>query len=90
VFERATGMALPRNAAAISRLGDRVERSELQPGDLVFFVIRRALISHVGMYVGDGRFVHAASRGGDVRVSHLEERYWSRRFAQARRLLSTP
>jgi len=59
---------------------------ELRAGDLLFFVTRRQEVSHVGIYVGEGRFVHATRTGGDVRVSALDERYWSTRFVGARRI----
>jgi cell wall-associated NlpC family hydrolase len=64
-----------------------VDPGSLVAGDLVFFRIDGRRVSHVGIYVGEGRFVHAPSRGGKVRVDRLDDRYWSRRYAGARRVL---
>jgi len=86
VVQQALGIVLPRSAEAMSRVGAAIERSALRAGDLLFFVTRRKEVSHVGIYVGEGRFVHATSTGGDVRVSALGERYWSTRYAGARRI----
>lgn len=86
VVEQALGLVLPRSAIAMSRLGMQVERPSLQPGDLLFFVTRKRDVSHVGIYVGEGRFVHANRTGGEVTVSDLDSRYWSRRFVAARRV----
>ena len=80
------GTALPRNAAAISDVGRRVERDELQPGDLVFFNTLRRPFSHVGIYLGDQRFIHAPSGGGNVEIVNMSQRYWERRYNGARRL----
>ena len=65
--------------------GQQVERTALVPGDLVFFG-RRGRVNHVGIYVGEGRFLHAPSRGKDVRVDSLTSSYWSGRFMQGRRV----
>jgi len=86
VVQQAIGVILPRSAAAMSQIGDAIERSTLRAGDLLFFITRRQEVSHVGIYVGEGRFVHATRTGGDVRVSALDERYWSTRFVGARRI----
>jgi hypothetical protein len=88
VFREAVGMALPRRADEISKAGEVIDRSQLRPGDLVFFNTLRRAFSHVGIYIGDGRFVHAPSRGGGVRVEHMDEQYWSKRFNGARRVLA--
>lgn len=87
VFRAVTALELPRRAEEIGRLGSRVARSELQPGDLVFFDTRGRPYSHVAVYVGAGRFVHAPAQRGRVRVEALDDRYWQRRFNGARRLL---
>ena len=87
VFKHA-GVALPRRAADMARLGIKVDKHGLQPGDLVFFNTRRQAYSHVGLYVGDGQFLHAPASGGKVRVEDINERYWVARFNGARRLLS--
>jgi cell wall-associated NlpC family hydrolase len=85
----ATVIDLPRTAAAQFRQGCLVERNELQPGDLVFFknTYKRG-ISHVGIYVGDGQFVHAASTRRAVVVDRLDSPYFNKRFAGGRRVMS--
>jgi cell wall-associated NlpC family hydrolase len=87
VFQQAAGLALPHNARAISHAGEQITRTELKPGDLVFFNTLRRAFSHVGIYLGDNRFIHASSStSGDVMISNLTEKYWSKRFDGARRL----
>jgi cell wall-associated NlpC family hydrolase len=89
VFRQAAGVELPRDSRAISRAAQPVARDELQPGDLVFFNTLNRAFSHVGIYLGDDRFVHAASsRTGEVMVSYLANPYWRQRFAGARRVAS--
>lgn len=87
VFGQAIGLHLPRNAASQFLAGLKVSRSDMQPGDLVFFRTagRRGRISHVGIYIDNGRFIHSPSRGETVRVDNLSDNYWSRRFAGAKR-----
>ena len=87
VFQEVTGTTLPRTAKEMSRLGSRVAPADLAPGDLVFFNTRRLAFSHVGVYLGDGRFIHAPSAGGEVHVSTLSQQYWKQRFDGARRLV---
>jgi cell wall-associated NlpC family hydrolase len=87
VYERATGVTLPRSAKEMSRLGDKVALAELQPGDLVFFNTRRFAFSHVGIYLGDSLFIHAPRRGREVEVTTIDARYWQKRFDGARRLI---
>jgi cell wall-associated NlpC family hydrolase len=86
VFQQVTGVTLPRTAAEMSRVGDGIARHELEPGDLVFFNTRRMPFSHVGIYLGDNRFVHAPARGREVEVADLSNRYWQRQFNGARRV----
>ena len=87
VFERAWGVMLPAGTAALSKVGTPVRRlKELEPGDLVFYNTRNRPYSHVGIYLGDGRFVHAPRSGAIVRVESVETPYWRRRFNGARRL----
>lgn len=86
VFLDALGLALPRRSHEIVRSGFAVERERLQPGDLVFFNTLGRAFSHVGIYVGDGRFVHAPARRGQVRVDGLDDPYWAARFNGARRV----
>ena len=80
------GIELPHSAREQFSLGERVGREELEPGDLVFFRTYRHTASHVGIYVGDDKFVHAATRGGQVQVDSLDEAYYARRYLGARRL----
>lgn len=86
VFERAWGLELPRRAEEQARLGKRIRKHDLAPGDLVFFNTRKRAYSHVGIYVGDGRFIHAPRRGKRVRAERLDSPYWIARFNGARRL----
>lgn len=84
---RRDGLNLPHSARAQFRMGHRVSRQGLRPGDLVFFHTVTPGISHVGMYIGGGRFVHASSRrDGGVRVDRLDGGYYSRAFRGARRV----
>lgn len=89
VFRNALGIELPRvsrDMAKSPNSGELItDRAKLAAGDLVFFG-RKGRVNHVGIYVGDGRFVHAPSRGKDVTVSSLDQGYWSGRFMQARRV----
>ena len=82
------GIRLPRIAAEQYRIGDVVASRDLLPGDLVFFSTIAPGPSHVGLALGDGRFIHAPSERGDVRVENLNARYWQRRYLGARRIAS--
>lgn len=86
VFRETEGKQLPRDAVAMSKVGDKVDSSDLQPGDLVFFNTRRRPYSHVGIYVGEERFIHAPSRGREVEVVSMADRYWRTRYNGARRV----
>jgi cell wall-associated NlpC family hydrolase len=86
VFARAAGLRLPRNTFDLARSGAAVEPHDLRPGDLVFYNTQRRAFSHVGIYLGEARFVHAPSTGAAVRVDDMRVAYWSRRFDGARRL----
>jgi hypothetical protein len=88
VFREAAGLGLPRRSVDISKAGEVIRKDELKPGDLVFFNTLRRAFSHVGIYIGNGQFVHAPSRGGGVRVEDMSDRYWRKRFNGARRMLS--
>ncbi|TXL62436.1 C40 family peptidase [Zeimonas arvi] len=88
VYEETLGKVLPRRSVEMSREGESVDRHELKPGDLVFFNTLRRAFSHVGIYIGNNQFVHAPSRGKQVRVESLESSYWAKRFNGARRLLA--
>jgi cell wall-associated NlpC family hydrolase len=87
IFEKTIGMVLPRRAEEQARLSSllTVPREQLKPGDLVFFNTMRRTFSHVGIYVGEGKFIHAPRSGAVVRVEDLRDAYWSKRFTGARR-----
>jgi cell wall-associated NlpC family hydrolase len=88
VFQQVTGVTLPRTAKEMARIGDKVISTEdLKPGDLVFFNTRRFAFSHVGLYLGDNRFIHAPSRGSEVEIARLNDTYWQKHFNGARRLV---
>jgi cell wall-associated NlpC family hydrolase len=86
VFQQVTGITLPRTSQELSRVGRKVTVADLKVGDLVFFNTRSLPFSHVGIYLGDDRFVHAPSRGGEVEIVSLSANYWRTRFSGARRL----
>ena len=87
IFENSIGLALPRRADEQARSAGlaNIQRQELKPGDLVFFNTMKRTFSHVGIYVGDDKFIHAPRVGGEVRIEDMRESYWSRRFTGARR-----
>lgn len=86
VFARAAQARLPRNTFDLANAGAEVAPGELQAGDLVFYNTQRRPYSHVGIYLGQSRFVHAPSTGGAVRIEDMDVRYWAQRFDGARRL----
>lgn len=89
VFRQAAGVVLPRGSRAISEVSEPLAQADLRPGDLVFFNTLHRAFSHVGIYLGDDRFVHASSsRTGSVMVSNLNNRYWRERFDGARRVVA--
>ena len=87
IFEMSVGLVLPRRADEQARSKSllSINKDDLKPGDLVFFNTMRATFSHVGIYVGDGKFVHAPRTGAAIRVDDMREAYWSKRFTGARR-----
>lgn len=87
VFRHKAGIELPHSASAQFRKGTPVSRSELKPGDLVFFQTYRRGASHVGIYIGNGKFIHASSARGRVRVDSLDEGYYRQRYLGARRVV---
>lgn len=90
VYREAAGLQLPRTANdQFSRAGSPVARHDLSAGDLVFFRQGRGRIDHVGIYVGEGRFIHSPSRGGRVRIDALAAPHWTRSYKGARRLLAS-
>ena len=86
VYGRGAGVALPRNTQSLSEVGAAVAADALEPGDLVFFDTLRRPYSHVGIYLGDYRFIHAPTTGGQVELVDLRDRYWQHRYNGARRL----
>ncbi len=87
VFRDAVGKLLPRTAKEQSQVGDIVDKKELKPGDLVFFNTMRRAFSHVGIYLGDNRFMHAPRTGAEIRVEDMSQSYWVKRYNGARRVV---
>ncbi|HGP7632570.1 TPA: C40 family peptidase [Neisseria gonorrhoeae] len=87
IFKRAMGINLPRTSAEQARMGAPVARSELQPGDMVFFrTLGGNRISHVGLYIGNNRFIHAPRTGKNIEITSLSHKYWNGKYAFARRI----
>ncbi len=86
MFEQTVGLVLPRRAREQAQVTQAIDRQDLQPGDLVFFNTMRANYSHVGIYVGDNKFIHSPKPGERVRVEDMRQAYWERRFNGARRV----
>lgn len=86
VFKEKLGKALPRSSEDISRLGVAQKSSLLKPGDLVFYNTLNKTFSHVGIYLGNGQFVHSPSKGKSVGIVNMNEPYWKKRYNGARRL----
>lgn len=86
VFQKSVNIALPRSASAMSRIGLRVDKDELQPGDLVFFNTLRRQFSHVGLYLGNNKFIHAPSTGKNITIANMDQKYWATRYNGARRM----
>lgn len=86
VFQQASNLTLPHGARAISQLGQAITVDQLRPGDLVFFNTLKSAFSHVGIYIGDNRFIHAPTSGGGVHVVNMKDDYWAKRFNGARRV----
>jgi len=86
VFNDTFGFVLPRRSVEISKVGTTVAVNELRPGDLVFFNTMRHTFSHVGIYIGDNKFVHAPSTGSKIRVDDMRASYWVTRYNGARRI----
>jgi cell wall-associated NlpC family hydrolase len=87
-YREAAGLSLPRNTFDLSRLGVAIEPGALRPGDLVFYNTQQREFSHVGIYLGEDRFIHAPSSGGEVRVESLRAGYWVQRYNGARRVIA--
>jgi len=88
MFEKSVGLVLPRRAEEQAKVTEEINRSELKPGDLVFVNTMKRTFSHVGIYIGDGKFIHAPRPGKAVRVDDMREAYWQKRFNGARRVQS--
>ena len=86
MYEQTVGLILPRKAEQQAAATQQIDKTELRPGDLVFFNTMRRAFSHVGIYIGDGQFVHSPKPGAHVRVENMGESYWSRNFDGARRV----
>ena len=86
MYEQSIGLILPRRAEQQAAATQNIDKSELKPGDLVFFNTLRRTFSHVGIYVGEGRFIHSPKPGAEVRVESMTMDYWARRFDGARRV----
>lgn len=87
VYKDALGLLLPRTAREQSEVGNVVDKSELKPGDLVFFNTMRRAFSHVGIYLGDNHFLHSPRTGAEVRVEDMSQGYWVKRYNGARRVV---
>jgi cell wall-associated NlpC family hydrolase len=86
VFRHSANVSLPHNAHQISRYGSPVKSSQLREGDLVFYDTNNEAYSHVGIYLGNNRFIHAPSSGGSVRTENMLEHYWKIHYNGARRI----
>jgi len=88
MYEQTVGLILPRRADEQAAATQKIDKKDLQPGDLVFFNTMRRAFSHVGIYIGDNKFIHSPRPGAQVRVEDMGIAYWTRRFDGARRVLT--
>jgi len=86
MYQQTVGLILPRKAEQQAAATQTIQRADLQPGDLVFFNTLRRAFSHVGIYIGDGKFIHSPKPGAQVRVEDMGVAYWNHRFDGARRV----
>lgn len=86
IYEQTVGLILPRRAEQQAAATQKIDRNDLQPGDLVFFNTMKRAFSHVGIYVGESKFIHSPKPGAEVRVEDMRMAYWSHRFDGARRV----
>ncbi|TAJ80636.1 MAG: peptidoglycan endopeptidase [Gallionellaceae bacterium] len=86
VFRHSLGISLPRTSHEISKIGIALNADQLRPGDLVFFNTRQRAYSHVGIFIGEGKFVHSPKSGSRIRVEKMSEKYWGSRYSGARRI----
>lgn len=89
MYQQTVGLLLPRSADQQAAATQKIDKTELQPGDLVFFNTLRRTFSHVGIYVGEGKFIHSPHSGSQVRVEDMGTSYWRTRFDGARRVVDT-
>ncbi|MDF2465083.1 MAG: hydrolase [Ramlibacter sp.] len=89
MYEQTVGLVLPRRANEQAAATQTIDKKDLQPGDLVFFNTMKRAFSHVGIYVGDGKFIHSPKPGAQVRVEDMGGSYWQQRFNGARRVISS-
>ena len=85
IFKRSMGITLPRTSAEMATVGQQVDRANLKPGDMVFFG-GGGRVSHVGMYIGNDRFIHAPRTGRDIEITSMNGNYWKNRYITARRV----
>ena len=90
MYQQTVGLILPRKAEQQAAATEKIERGDLQPGDLVFFNTLKRAFSHVGIYVGEGKFIHSPRPGAEVRVENMGMSYWNHRFDGARRVGAQP
>lgn len=88
MYNQTVGHLLPRRAEEQAAATQKIDRTDLKPGDLVFFNTMRRAFSHVGIYVGEGKFIHSPKPGAEVRVEDMSNSYWQRRFTGARRVIA--
>jgi cell wall-associated NlpC family hydrolase len=88
MYEQTVGLVLPRRANEQAAATQAIDKKDLQPGDLVFFNTMKRAFSHVGIYVGEGKFIHSPKPGAQVRVEDMSGNYWQQRFNGARRVIS--
>ena len=89
IYQKTAGLTLPRRSDEQAAATAQIQKQDLKPGDLVFFNTMRRAFSHVGIYVGEGKFIHAPRTGAKVRIESMESSYWAKRFNGARRVDTT-
>lgn len=89
VFQNSLGLQLPRTSTEMGRSGIPLNAGQLRPGDLVFFNTTSSPNSHVGIFIGENRFVHSPRKGKAIEITRLDDRYWSRRYNGARRITTS-
>ena len=89
IYEQSIGLLLPRKAEQQAAATEQIAKTDLEPGDLVFFNTMKRAFSHVGIYIGDGKFIHSPKPGSEVRVENMGASYWLQRFDGARRVQAT-